>query len=94
MKKIFLVMILCMGMFIPHNTSAYEGQMDSTGAVEVTYTPSRLSITAPVETVVKPPKTDDSHQITGYLLGISGSLLILLLVIYNREKENEEKDIS
>ena len=92
MKKMILAALLCMGMMIPHGVSAYEGNMSGSGATEVTYTASDLVITAPIETVTI-PKTDDSHEITGYLLALSGAFLLFLIVLY-RSEEEKEKNIS
>lgn len=92
MKKFIITMLLCMGMLLPQQVSAYEGTMESTGATDVTYISSDIVITAPIEAVVIPPKTDDTHEMTGYLLAISVSLLIFLLIIYNREREDEETE--
>lgn len=89
MKKIVLAVLLSMGMVIPHGVSAYEGNMSGSGATEVTYTSSDLVITSPIETVTI-PKTGDSHEITGYLLALSGAFLLFLIVLYRNEEEKEK----
>ena len=89
MKKIIMILTLCGFMMFPHISYAYDGEMSGTGATEVSYTASELVITAPVETVTV-PKTEDSHEITGYLLAISGAFLLFLILLYRREEEEKK----
>lgn len=91
MRKLLFSLLFCGLILIPHDVYAYEGEMSGTGATEVSYTASELVITVPVETVTV-PKTDDSHEITGYLLAISGAFLLFLILLYRRDEE-EEKNI-
>lgn len=88
MRKLLLSLVFCGLILMPHNIYAYEGEMYGTGATEVSYTASEFVITAPVETMTV-PKTDDSHEITGYLLAISGAFLLFLILLNRREKEEE-----
>lgn len=89
MRKLLFSLLFCGLILIPHDVYAYEGEMNGTGATEVSYTASELVITVPVETVTV-PKTDDSHEITGYLLAISGAFLLFLILLYRREEEEEK----
>lgn len=90
MKKLLTVLAFCGLLLIPHTTYAYEAEMNGTGATDVTYTATDFVITAPAETPAAPKTGDDTYGFTGNLFAISGALLVILLILYKKEKEAEE----
>lgn len=90
MKRFITATLVCMAMMTPVQSHAYEGQMSGSGATQVSYTASDFDVTAPIETVVIPPKTDDEHETTGYMLTMSIAILLIFVLLYRREEEGSE----
>lgn len=91
MKKFLLALAVCGITLLPHASYAYaSGGASSGGATEVSYTASKNVIINPVETGSIPKTGDMNHEVTGNLFLMSGAFLIILLIIYKKQKEDEE----
>lgn len=91
MKKLFTVLAFCGLLLIPRTAYAYETDMASSGgATDISYTPSDIVITAPVEPLNVPQTGDMNHEFIGDLFILSGAFLVILFILHKKQEKEEE----